>query len=746
MVGTTDAFFKLHGGDLPEDLSVFAYRAVEAISELYEVVVEFATTDASFDVYALLKKRLLLQVVNEKGQSRFFDGIVERAQFTSAVGHRLQFTITLTPTLALLKYREDCRIFQDLSVPDIVRQLFQESGLGEQTTWELEQSYPPREFTVQYRESTFNFISRLLEDEGISYFFVHTEDGHQMVLVDTPAAFENHDPHFPDQEKVALSVSSGLFQNAEPVSSFSRRRSLRTTSVHLRDFEFKTPQTKPEVFVPADDHWPLPYYEYAAGFSKQADGTRKATARISGLRRDVDVATGTTRAIGLRCGGLFTVEGSAQEEAGGIFVVHRLFSSGLQEIGGTGNYACINRFEGGMLGNPIAPLRRARKPRIAGLQTAVVTGSEADDQSIHVDEFGRIKVRFYWDRHGQYDDKSSCWIRVNQIAMGGSMILPRLGWEVSVVFLEGDPDRPLVVGRVYNGENSPPMSLPAKKASASLRSMSSPGAAGCNELTMDDSGGSQGFGIKAQKDLNITTNWDCTTDVKVNDEHHVNCNMARSVAVDESLDVGANQSITVGANYSCNIGGSQSVSVGGNDTTNATANFVENIGGNRDYTVGANQTTISNGVQCDVTGNSERSVGAVDLSVAALGISDDITGSSTASAGAARIHLVNGSHGEVVGASRTQTVAAAEVHLVKGSYTISAQAMHSTMVGAVCVQKVTGDVIVKAPIISLTGALGTFKGGSSELKLAGGPITIKGSKISVKGALIKKTGASLKLG
>jgi type VI secretion system secreted protein VgrG len=747
VVAGTTAFFKLHGENLPDDISVFAYQAVEALSELYEVAIEFATEDTSFDVQTLLKGRLLLQVINEKGESRFFDGIVESARFQSAVGFRLQFRITLVPTLALLKYREDSRIFQTQSVPDIIKVLLQESGIAEQAVWELEQTYPPREYTVQYRESSFNFISRLLEDEGISYFFLHTEEGHKIVFLDTPAGFENHEAHFPEQPKVALSLSSRIFQNAEAVSDFSRKRALRTTSALLRDYEFKTPQVKPEVAIPAEDNWPMPYYEYGAGFSLKGDGNRKATARISGLRRDAEIAMGSTSAIGMRCAGVFTVEGGAQAEAGGSLLVMRLESTGRQEAGeGNLNYACRNRFEAGMLGNPIAPERRARRPRIAGLQTAIVTGSETEDQSIHVDEFGRIKVRFYWDRIGQQNDKSSCWIRVNQVPMGGSMVLPRLGWEVSVVFLEGDPDRPLVVGRVYNGENAPPMSLPGAKASGSIKSMSSPKAAGSNELTMGDSGGAQGFAIMAQKDLNMTTNWDCTTDIKVNDEHHVNKNIARSVKVDDSAQIGVDQSIEVGANFNAKIGGSQSVSVGANDTSNATANVIENITGNRDYTVGANQTTISNGVQCDITGNMDRTVGAVDLWVGALGISDDIKGNSMASAGAARIHLVNGNHGEVVGAARTQTYAAAEIHLVKGAYTIECQAMHSTMVGAVCMQKVDGDVIIKAPAISLMGALGTFKGGSSELKLAGGPITMKGSKVSVKGALIKKTGVSLKLG
>lgn len=749
MVGTTTAFFELHGEHLPDDVSVFAYQAVEAVNELYEVAVEFATESTSFDVQKLVKGRLLLQVVNENGESRFFDGIVESARFVSIVKDRFQFRITLVPTLALLKYREDCRIFQDKSVPDIIKQVFQEAGITDQCKWELTNTYPPREYTVQYRETTFNFVSRLLEDEGISYFFVHNEEGHKLILLDTPAGFEDHDGHFPDQAKVPLTVSSGLFSNAQAVTDFQRQRSLRTTSALLRDFDFKAPQVKPEVSVPATDNWPMPYYEYNSGFSKHADGKRKATARISALRSDAEIANGATHTIGMRCGGVFTVEGTAQAGTVGSFVTLRLESQGRQEAGigqKNANFACANRFQAGVLGNPLAPARRAHRPRIAGLQTAVVTGAESEDQSIHVDQFGRIKVHFHWDRIGQLDDKSSCWIRVNQVPMGGSMVLPRLGWELSVVFLEGDPDQPLVVGRVYNAENAPPMSLPASKASGSIKSMSSPAAAGSNELTMCDTGGSQGFSIKAQKDLNITTNWDCTTDIKINDEHHVNANVARSVKVDDTSQVGVNQSVTIGANFSNKIGGSQTIVVGANDTSNATGNFLEDVSGNRDYTVGANQTTISNGVQQDITGNVTRTVGAVDLYVGALGISDDIKGNSTGAAGAARIHLVNGSHGEVVGGARTQTFAAAEIHLVKGAYKIECEAMHSTMVGAVCMQKVDGDVIIKAPMISLMGALGTFKGGSSELKLAGGPITIKGSKVSVKGALIKKTGVSLKLG
>lgn len=748
MVGPSNALFTLHGGGLPDDRQVFAYRAREAVSELFSIDVDFATEEDSFDLKALLKERLALEVTDERGRSRIFDGIVGGARFLSVVGTRgLQFRVTLVPALSLLCLREDCRIFQDKSVPDIVRELLEEADLAKDVKFELSESYEPREFTVQYCETTFNFISRLLEDEGIYYFFVHTPEGHHLVFGDRPAVFEDHEGHFEDTEPVTFGLTQSADISYEPVERFRRRRALRTTSVQLRDFEFKTPRVPPEATRDAHDAWPLPYYEYGAGFSKNANGVRKATARLSELRGDADTASGESSALGLRVGGVFHVEGGAEEISAGSFALLELETSGSQQgSSAEENYAAKNSFRGLPLGSPYAPPKRAQKPRILGHQTAVVTGRDQEDQSIHVDEFGRIKVHFYWDRLGPLDDQSSCWIRVNQVPLGGSMILPRLGWEVSVVFLGGDPDRPLVVGRVYNAELTPPMALPAAKASTSLKSMSSPGAAGSNEITMGDSGGSQGFAIKAQKDLNIQVNYDSTTEIKVDDEHSIQKNLSRSVAVDDSLTVSANQKVTVGANLSTKVGASHSVSVGANDTSNATANFVEKVGGNRSYTVGANATTISNGNQSKITGDVTRTVGAAELVVSAQGISDNIIGNSTASVGAARIHLTHGTHGEVVAQMRSQTVAAAELHMVSGSYRIDCEGAASTLVGAVCMQKVKGDIKVSAPMISLLGAVGQFKGGSSELKLSGGPLTIKGSKISVKGALIKKTGASLKIG
>src|ERR1019366_10275219 len=281
-------------------------------------------------------------------------------------------------------------------------------------------------------------------------------------------------------------------------------------------------------------------------------------------------------------------------------------------------------------GSPYAPPRLAHKPRIRGIQTVVVVGPSTDsDQSIHCDKYGRIKVHFFWDRVGQLDENASCWLRTDQAMMGGSMLHPRLGWELSVAFLEGDPDRPFAVGRLYNATNTPPCSLPGEKASGSIKSLSSPGGAGHNEMKMSDSGGSQGHGMSAQKDMNSTIGNNKTETIAVDDTHSVKVDMASAIGASESLSVSGNQSVNIGAVLSENIGGSQTISVGGADTTNADSNLIEHVGGARSYSFSARSFTMQNGIEHTITGNLSRDVSAVQLTGSVGSISDNIVGNLT---------------------------------------------------------------------------------------------------------------------
>jgi type VI secretion system secreted protein VgrG len=738
----TTGSFTLVGDKLPPDAFATRFEAFEAISEPYEISVQFFTLDATFRVNDCLRTKVCLVVADAQARVRYFDGIVDKAEFEHFTGQRYYFRLRLRPALSALSHREDCRIFQDLSIVQVCQQIFVDAGFGDKVKWLLSKSYPEQEYIVQYRETMLNFVSRLLEEHGIFYYFAHSTDGHTLVLGDSPSAFAPQD----DLEPAVVSLAQGGDKGTEHLEFFLRTRTLRTDSVILRDYDFEKPQAKPEAGLPAKEAWKMPYFEYPARFIKSAHGQLLATARLSELRRNADVAEGESHAIALRVGVPFTVEGGAEDACNGDFVVTELSTTGEQHTEGGKSHMCQNRFRAIPKDAAYAPARRAKKPKIRGVQTAIVTGSSTQEQALHVDKYGRIKVRFYWDRINQQDHTSSCWIRVSQIMMGGTMILPRIGWEVSVAFLEGDPDRPVVLGRLYNAEKTPPYPLPGSKTSGALKSFSSPGAGGHNEINAGDSGGSQGFNIHAQKDFNSTIGHDKKEEVGVNEDSHISCNENSTVGVDESVKVGGNQSLDVGAVLSQKIGGNQSISVGGNDVSNAISNYVEKIGGNRSYSVGGRQLTIQNGIEWTVKGDFSRNVSSLEL-VGALGsVGENIVGNYKSDVGAITAHVVNGSHGEKVTGSKNQTSLAAELHMTKGALAAEAGGSVTNLVGGLHYQKLDKDFVVKAPMITLLGAVGVFKGGSTDFKLGGGPVTVKGSKISMTGALVIKFGTSLKMG
>lgn len=732
--------FILRGDALPADATVTRYEAREYINLPYRVDIDFYSLDASFDVLDAMRTSICLTVINEHGQTRNYHGIVERAEFDRSQSNRFYFRIQLRPALAAFAHRENCRIFQDRSVPDVMKILFDEAGFGDTAKWDVVATYEPREYIVQYRESELNFVTRWFEQVGLFYFFEHSEEGHKLIVGDNPEAFV-----LLDAPPVEFSAGEMVGPTAQALDALERTRSLRTTTVHLKDYDFEKPEAKPEGLQPFDDLWPMPYYDYPGGFVAEGEGEVMTKARLRALRHDGDLLRGRSRAIDLRVGSPFLVEGAEEPDLNGEFIVVELVSRGRQDPSDASkNTACENEFVAIPKGTDYAAPRRARWPRIRGLQTAVVTGQDTSDQAVHVDEYGRIKLRFFWDRVSPRDDTSSCWIRVSQVPLGGSMILPRVGWEMSVAFLEGDPDRPVCLGRLYNAERPPPQALPGASASGSLKSMSYPNGAGFNEIGASDTGGSQGFSITAQKDLNITTGNDWSEEVGVDDTQNVTKNVSNSVSGDDTATIGGNQNVDVGAHHSHKISGSQTISVGGNDDSNSTADTQETIGGSRTYTVSGNQITICNAHKVTVDGNITKTVGAVQISASVASIADNILGMSTSNVGAARVHLVAGTHGESVGGMKNQTVAAAELHVNMANNSIEAGGTLTNLIGALHYRKITGDYVVKAPMITLLGGVGDLKGGSSTLKLGGGPIVAKGSKIAFNAAMVVRTGATLK--
>jgi type VI secretion system secreted protein VgrG len=738
--------FKLLGEGLPPDATPGSFVSREELSAPYRIEVLFSTADEGFEPGACLRKSLTLHLVDtDRGRDRWLSGICEACELLHHDGTRFQYRVVLVPPLAALAHREDCRIYQDKSVIDIVKEVLTAAGV-DKVDYRLRAAYPPREYVVQYRESELDFVHRLLEDEGIFYFFEHEGGETTMVVTDSTEAVSAE-----LKVPVVFAMSQGVL-GTDPLSDFSFTRRLRTSSVVLRDFDFEKPQFHPSAEQPAESAYASPYYEYPGGFIAAADGQRRAQGRIRELRRDAETVRGTSGAPTLEVGKLIAVTGAAQEPLNGKFFVTQLVSRGTQSLSGDrggekgATNALENEFFGVPEGAPFAPPRRTKKPRIHGIQTAVVTGPTMGEEDIHCDNYGRIKVRFHWDRVGQFDDKSSCWIRVMQVPLGGSMIIPRAGWEVAVAFLDGDPDRPVVVGRVYNAERVPPYGLPGAKTSGAIKSASSPGGAGFNEINLGDSGGKQGFNVTAQKDLNVTVGHDQNETVGVNDTTIVKVNASHSVGANQAVTVGGNQETNVGSANTANVGGNLSISVGGNETDNATANYLEKAGSDRSESVGGNKLVICNGIEHTIASNLTREVGAVQLSASIASLTTGVGGNVTEKVGVAKIDLCKGPWAETVSGNQMAQFAAAELDIAKASYATGSGAATTTMVGGLRYAKVAGDFCVTAPMITLIGATGSLKGGGSELKLGGGPVVIKGSKVAIETALLVKLGGSLKMG
>ena len=728
---------RLLGGAIPGDARVTGYEAHEALSRPFAVDVELSTEDTSFRAAACLRSRALLTVVDPQGRERHFEGVVDRARFRAARAGRFHFAVRLRPAIAALEHREGSRIFQGMSAVDVVKRVLADAGIDKGVEWRLRQSYAPREIIVQYRETELDFIHRLLEDEGIFYFFSHDEGGHGMIVADDPSAFTAP----AGASLVTLSLSPEASAGAWPLAGFSRTVALRPTALLLRDYDFERPQQKPEGRLQAPGGWPLPRYEYPGGFTQGPEGARRTRARLAAERRDADTVRGRSSAVGLTCGAPFQVEGGADAHHNGTFVVTELRSTGKQGTGA--GVGCENELVGIPAGASFAPPRATKKPRIRGLQTGVVTGPTNEQQAIHVDKYGRIKVRFHWDRAGKQDDTTSAWVRVAQPPLGGAMILPRVGWEVSMAFLVGDPDRPLVLGRVYNAEKTPPYALPAEAAAGSLKSMSSPGAARSNELKTNDTGGSQAWGMSAARDLNVSVGGDKTETVGVNETHTVGSNLKITITANETVTVGGDQSVDVGNALRHGVSGSQSIHTGGNEQTSAKADYEESIGGARDYTVGGNQLTISNGVIQEITGAFTRHVGAIQVTASPAAVSDNLLAGFDETVGAVKIELVGGASAESVSVAKHLTSTAAEVHVAGSIATSAASVMQ--LIGGVHLRKVGGNYVVSAKKILLGGAVGRFKAGGSSIKLGGGPVVIKGPAIAIKAGAIVKLGSSLKL-
>ncbi len=515
----------------------------EALSEPYRLTVELLTEEVEVDMAQLLGSACEFRLERDT-DLRVVHGIVEQVVELGIVADRAAFLIELAPAFGLRAQSIDTRFFQDMNVPAIVQAVLKKplEALGRTLRMDLgTDDFEKREYCVQYRESDFEFVSRLLQEEGIVYRFEHPPDGDGEVLVlvdDTPGCPELELGEGDDHVQY---VDRGLLtRDSQTISSFTPFHILRHTAVVQRDFDWKQPSESPYAGERRTREPPGGERELYAHNERRLFGddvTRQSRRKLEQHAARTRLFRGSGDVIEFVPGLAFALVGHPQFALDQDYLLVRvrhhgdapeedMYANSQGERGPrySNEFECIERKV------PWRPEPTFVRRRAHGIQTAIVTGPGTEE--IHTDEHGRIKVRFHWDRVSPFDDTASCWIRVAQQWAGpgwGGLILPRVGMEVLVEFVDGDPDRPIVIGCVYNGHNHPPYPLPDQKTKTTLMSDSCPGGGGFNELRFEDAKGSEEIYLHAQKDLN---------EVVLN-------NMSTSVGADQTLSVGNDRTKTV---------------------------------------------------------------------------------------------------------------------------------------------------------------------------------------------------------
>lgn len=483
----------------------------EALGSLSEFRIELASERGDIRIADVLGTGLTVSIDLPDGGQRHFHGIVTHFSYQGWRDDKPCYHAVVHPALWLLTRSTDCRIFQDQSALEIVKAVIAEyGGLVLLKDGLLTNTPAPRTYCVQYRESDFNFVCRLLEEEGIYFYFTHREGAHTMVLADGYGA---HQPVGGYASILFRDEEHGRDPLKETVTRFAPGGVIQAGSVTLNDFDFEkaSASTSGSLLVKANvpapfDQQRYEHYDYPGRYLTANVGNDFARARIEALHGQGERIEAAGNARGLTVGALFTLAEHPRNDQNRAFLI-----TGAQtEVTGN-NYRTDGAGEGmdfrcvfeaiGKEHSYRAPAS-ARKPVVQGPQTAMVVGKRGEE--IWTDKYGRIKVQFHWDRDGKSDETSSCWVRVQQGWAGkgwGMQFVPRVGMEVVVSFLEGDPDRPLVTGCVYNSDAMPPYALPAGQTRSTLKSNSSKGGGAFNELRLEDKKGAEQFYIHAGRDL-----------------------------------------------------------------------------------------------------------------------------------------------------------------------------------------------------------------------------------------------------
>ena len=710
-----------------DTFSLLHLSYAEQLGQLFELKLDLIVEDSDADLFSLLMTDMSVELDLPGDKLRYFHGFVSDVECVGGPGRHNVAHVQLRPWLWFLDKSSTCRIFQEKSVPDILDIVFKEHGFSADVDVRLSGSYRSWEYLVQYQETDANFVTRLMEQEGIYFFFVHEEAKHTLVLADGYGSHEK----VPGYETVPYyPPGSDLARERDHLDHWTFSQRIQSSIFSTDDYNFKKPRAGLFSRAKASDDADRLYevYDYPGEYTEDGEGEGYARLRLEEQRVGAATMRGRGNARGLAAGSLFSLKefpienqnqevlivgaecslspGTVESELGGG--EHSFFQMSLTAIKGT---------------TPFRTGRRTPRPVVPGPQTAKVVGKEG--QEIWTDEYGRVKVQFPWDREAKGgtprhkpsgDDppppkdgeNTSCWIRVSQVMAGagwGAMHVPRIGQEVIVSFYEGDPDRPVITGRVYNGSNKPPFGLPSKGMVSGIKSDSTPGGGGNNEISLDDTKGKEKINIHGQYDMTTTIEHDQTLTVHNNRTSTIDVNDRESVGADQSVSVGGNQTNTVTGNQTEAITGNQSVTVTGNHSLTVAQASAETIALAKALSVGAGYAiTVGAAMNIGVGGALSEEVGAIKA-VGVAGDSNERCGG-----------------GKSIVAGKALTAQAADDVAMSAGKKLAMKAGTDLAVNA----GAKGVIEIKDEL--------TIKVGSAQITLkSNGDITIKGNKITLKG-------------
>ncbi|AUX27881.1 hypothetical protein SOCEGT47_084810 [Sorangium cellulosum] len=583
----------LHSPLGPDALALVRIHGEERLSGLFRFELDLLSEERAIDFSSIVGQGVTAVIRLSSGGARRIHGVVTRFRQAGRVHvdgakPRTAYRAEIHPWLWFLTRTTDSRIFQDRSVPDIVKQIFDDLGFSDYRD-ELTGTYAPREVCVQYQETAFQFVSRLLEEEGIYYYFQHEDGKHTLVLGDDSAG-NPRCPELGDVRHVGAAESSTRDEDA--MTDCELIEEVVAGSYAATDYNYKSPGTS-LLSQASGDRSQLALFEYPGGYADKGAGDAIVTRRIEAEEAVARRLVGSSFCRAFTAGHAFQLVQHERGDVNGAYLLLAVTHS-------ADNDEYQNSFEAMPREIPFRPARVTPRPIIAGAQTAVVVGKSGEE--IWTDELGRIKVQFHWDRYGKRDENSSCWIRVAQSWAGkgwGSWFLPRIGQEVVVSFLGGDPDRPLCTGSVYNAEQTVPYALPGEQTKSTLLSRSSKDGSAGNELRFEDRKGSEELYMHAQKDMVVEVENDATIGIKHDQSITIDRDQTLSVGGDQTISVAKSRVVTVEkgdelltvskgnraidvskGNESHAVKGTRELSVEGDETHANKGNFTQAVEGN----------------------------------------------------------------------------------------------------------------------------------------------------------------------